>query len=54
MATPQEIFYKIQSILDEEVRDLGTEDYREVLEQIESDIRGRLDCLDEEATLLEG
>lgn len=46
--TPQKIAAKIMEFLDEEVKDISKEDYLEVLEIIDSDIYGRIDCVKEE------
>lgn len=39
---------KVQKIFDEASRKLSAEDYRTMLEELESDARIRIDCLDED------
>ncbi len=43
-----EIIEKLQNEIDNETRKLSREDYRQVLEELYSDIKNRLSALDED------
>lgn len=48
-----QIQQEVMDLFDREVRDLGQEEYREVLENLCSDFETRLDCVKEELAAAE-
>ncbi len=48
-AEAQAAYEKIQGVLDSALRGLSDADYRDALENVEIDVTGKLEALDEEA-----
>jgi hypothetical protein len=44
----EDIQQQVMNLFDSEVRELGQEEYREILENLISDFQSRLDCVIEE------